>query len=80
MSEATEIATIVETGVKERLEAAFKVLIEEADINPALVKLVEGFFTQFMNNTDEAALVAIMAQLRDQLIPYILGEENASTD
>ena len=60
------------SGVSERMQGAFEVLIEEAEINPALLKLVRGMFTNFMNNANEAALVAILEQLKDDLIPYIL--------
>lgn len=67
---------VIETGVMERLEGSFKVLIEQSEINPILSKTVEGFFTNFMKNTDEAALVELLMQLQEQLIPYILhGDE-----
>jgi hypothetical protein len=67
------------TGVAERLNGAFEVLIEQADINPALIKLVRGMFTNFMNNADQDALVLILEQLQNELIPYIL-EGDAGDD
>lgn len=68
----------IDTGVKERLASVFEVLIEQSDINPALIKIVEGFFTNFMTNTDEAALVEILTQLQNEYIPLILEGSNDS--
>ena len=67
---------VIEDSVKDRLERTFRVLIEQAEINPMLTSVVESFFTKFMNTTDEAALVDLLIQLRDEIIPCILeGKE-----
>jgi len=69
-------ATAVDNGVKERLEAVFDVMQENANINPTLTKLLGAFFTNFLNNTDEGELVELLETLRDELLPFVLdGQE-----
>ena len=76
----TDDTTITNTGVKDRLAGAFEVLVKDAEIQPALLSLVRSFFTNFMNNTEEAPLVELLTQMRDELIPYILEGEGDNQD
>ena len=70
VNEALDLTVI--QSVKDRLEGAFDVMIEQAEINPALVKIAASLFTKFMNDTDEQQIVALLTTMRDELLPYIL--------
>jgi len=73
----TEITDATEAqSVKDRLEGAFDVMIEQAQIPSALIKVATALFTSFMNNTDEDEMIALLTLMRDQLLPYILEGDN----
>ena len=72
VKEKKEVDQIDYGAVKERLEAAFAILSEEANINPALMRLVSGMFQNFINNANGEELVTILLQIRDDLLPFIL--------
>lgn len=76
MSETLAVAEVKEVveaqSVKDRLAGAFDVMIEEAEINPALEKIAVALFTNFMNNTDEQDIVELLVTIQDDMLPYIL--------
>jgi hypothetical protein len=67
--------------VKDRLRATVEELMETAELPKAVATLGKGFFTNFLNNTEEEKIVEMLNMMRDDLIPLILGEmENEGTD
>ena len=76
MSETLAVAEVKEVveaqSVKDRLAGAFDVMIEEAEINPALEKIATALFTNFMNNTDEQEIIELLTTVQDDMLPYIL--------
>lgn len=72
-----EVKEIVEAeSVKDRLAGAFDVMIEQADINPALEKIAVALFTNFMNSSDEQEIIELLTTMQKDLLPYILEGDN----
>ena len=79
--EVTEILIPGKITVKDRLRATVEELMETAELPKAVATLGKGFFTNFLNNTEEEKIVEMLNMMRNDLIPLILGEmENESTD
>ena len=71
-----ETTAAIETTIKDRLRAVFEELIEVAEINPMLIKLGAAFFENMMNNSDEEMLKSTLVMLKDEMLPFILGEDD----
>lgn len=79
--EVSEILVQDSFTVKDRLRATVEELMATAELPKAVATLGKGFFTNFLNNTDDKKIVEMLNMMRDDLIPLILGEtENEGTD
>ncbi len=79
-TENTEVATVEEFSVKDRLRATVEELIEVAELPKAAMILGRGFFDNFLNNTSDEKITEMLLMMRDELIPLILGNVNDSQD
>ncbi|KKN42659.1 hypothetical protein LCGC14_0711110 [marine sediment metagenome] len=81
IEEVNEISVPDKITVKDRLRATVEELMETAELPKAVATLGKGFFTNFLNNTEEEKIVEMLNMMRDDLIPLILGEmENEGTN
>ena len=71
-----ETTAAVEETMQDRLRAVFEELVEAAEINPMLIKLGGAFFENMMANADDKTLRSTLTMLRDELIPFILGDDD----
>jgi len=74
----TEVAE--QFTVKQRLRATIEELVEVAELPKAVVTLGKGFFDNFLNNTPDEKITEMLTMMRDDLIPFILGDDDKSTD
>ena len=66
--------------VKDRLRATVDELIEVAELPKAVVTLGKAFFINFLSNTPDEKITEMLEMMRSELIPFILGEDDQSTD
>ena len=79
--ETTEVLTVENFTVKDRLRATVEELMEVAELPKAVATLGKGFFLNFLNNTEDEKIIEMLILMRDELIPLMLGEtENEGTD
>jgi hypothetical protein len=67
------------SGIKERILGLLKVILEDSDMIPKMYQgVIMGFVKPKLDAIPESDLYHHIQRLRDEIIPFILGDVNAS--
>jgi hypothetical protein len=66
-----------ETTVNQRLLSVFQAMMSDPDIKipKAFIPVAKNLVENFLKNADEENLRKIITDLRDNLLPWVLGEK-----
>lgn len=69
--------TIIKTNIAQRLEALLQTVLTDNNLIPAMYhKVIMNMVKSYLVKADESELVKHIKQLRDDVIPFLLGEHN----
>ncbi len=71
----TEIS-ITHAGTKERLVAILKTIIQESSFGGPYKTIIANLAMGFLNSVPEADVVDMLEKARNEIIPWLLGENH----
>ncbi len=73
--ETTNASAVVPVTIKDRLRATMALFLEDSHFDPLLSKAITALANNFLKNASEEDIRGAVQHLRDDVLPYILGED-----
>ncbi len=67
--------TEIKITLKDKLQVLLEVLIEDSKFDPVLKSIILKLSKNFMKNASDEDIIQAVKKMRDEMIPFILGED-----
>ena len=70
----------IPTTVKDRLASLLDVVLQDSRLNKAFIPMIRTLAKSFLADMADAQIMEGISKLRDELIPWVLGEVQSHED